>query len=215
METEWFNGELGAEKFAKLEPPRILKTHLPYELWKNQLDKHPDLKIIQTIRNPKDTLVSYYHHLCGDDQSGGFKGTWNQFFEVFQQKRLPWGDYFEHNAEWYKFNKNRKNSLILIYEEMSKDPKTHVAKIANFIGHEISENAVDLIVENSTVEKISPKFKEMYKNFPAWNLEKSLFVRKGVVGDWMNYFSTEQSEYVDAKCKEYLEPLELNFEYSL
>ena len=156
METEWFNGERGADKFAQLEPPRFLKIHLPYELWKIQLVKHPDLKIIQTIRNPEDTLVSYYHHLSSDCQLGGFKGSWDQFFELFQQKKLPWGDYFEQNAKWYKFNMNRKISLVLIYEEMHKDPKAHVAKIVNFIDHDISEKAVDLIVKTPLWKRSHP-----------------------------------------------------------
>ena len=38
---------------------------------------------------------------------------------------------------------------------------------------------------------------------------------KGIVGDWKNYFSEEQSDFVDEKCREYLEPLGLKFEYSL
>ena len=151
METEWFDGVLGAEQFQKLSPPRFLKTHLLFQLWKEKLNRHPDLKIIQTIRNPKDALVSYYHHLSSDGQLGGFNGTWDQFFEVYRQKRLPWGDFFEHNAQWYEFNKERKNSLILVYEEMHKDPKAHVAKIAKFMGHEISDEIIDHIVENSKV----------------------------------------------------------------
>ena len=46
MEIEWSDGETGADKFAKLTPPRYMKTHLPYELWKKQLEKHPNLKVI-------------------------------------------------------------------------------------------------------------------------------------------------------------------------
>ena len=45
METEMVDGETGANKFSILKSPRIMKSHLPYELWKDQLEKHPDLKV--------------------------------------------------------------------------------------------------------------------------------------------------------------------------
>ncbi len=52
---------LGTEKALTEDAPRYLKTHLPLDFWKHNIDKHPELKMIMTIRNPKDVLVSYYH----------------------------------------------------------------------------------------------------------------------------------------------------------
>ena len=215
METLWGNGETGADKFNKLKPPRIMKTHLPYESFKAQLEKHPNLRVIQIIRNPKDTLASWFHHLRSDGHLGGFNGTWDQFFEEFKNNRLIFGDFFDVNANWYKFNKGRESSLILMYEEMKKGPKSHVIKIAKFLGHDLSDKAIDLIVEKSHVKSAGKKFNTLFKEFPAWNSERSNFVRKGEVGDWVNYFSEEQSEHVEQRSKEILEPLGLTFEYSI
>ena len=212
MESESVEGTTGADEFKKLQPPRFMKSHLPYQLWKKQLEKHPNLKIIQTIRNPKDTLVSYYHHYRA---SSGFKGTWDQFFEIFKEKKLAFGDFFEINSQWYKFNRDRPNSLVLRYEEMKKDPKVHVRKIAKFMGHELSDKAIDIIVGKSSVKAVSKKFDDLFKNTGGWKTEKSSFVRKGEVGDWVNYFSEEQSQYVEVQNKEYLEPLGIVFEYSI
>ena len=76
----------------------------------------------------------------------------------FKQKRLSWGDYFEHNANWYKFNKDRKESLVLIYEDMKKSHRDHVIKIAEFLGYDLSDKVIDLIVEK-------PSFKDMSKKY--------------------------------------------------
>ena len=215
METEDGAGVTGAQRFNNLISPRFMKTHLTYELWKKKLDEHPNLRVIQTLRNPKDALVSFYHHVRSDGQLGAFNGTWGEFFELFKRKMLPWGDFFEVNADWYKFNKDRDNSLILTYEEMKQDHRAHVTKIAKFIGHDLSDRAVDLIVEKSSFKNSSPKFKNLFQNFPMWNLDRAHFVRKGEVGDWVNYFSEEQSEFIDAKCKDYFEPLGITFRYSI
>ena len=212
MDLEAPNGETGADKLAKIDGLRILKTHLPYDLWKDNLDKHPNMKVVLTLRNPKDTLVSQFHHYRSAEMLGAFNGTWDQFFELFKAKKLAWGDYFEVNAGWYKFNKDRANSLILKYEDMQKDHRGHVIKIANFMGFELPGEAVDQIVEATTVKMMSPKFAKMLKG-TAWIEERSSFIRKGIVGDWVNYFTQEQSGYVDAETKVFLEPLGISFEY--
>ncbi len=213
MEIEAPNGETGADKLKRLEGQRFLKTHLPYPLWKNTLAKHPNMKVIQTLRNPKDTLVSLYHHVRSDGLCGAFNSTWDQFFEVLKAERGPWGDYFKVNAEWYKFNKDRENSLVVKYEDMKKDHRGHVIKIAKFLGVDLDEKTIDRIVEESTIKSMSKKFEVVEKDDETWKSERSNFIRKGIVGDWVNYFSKEQSEYVDAKTKEYLEPLGITFEY--
>ena len=197
MEVEGMDGETGADKLRKIEGQRFMKTHLSYELWKKQLDKYPNLKVIQTLRNPKDTLVSFYHHTRNSGTMGCFNGTWDQYFEAFKRKQLAWGDYFEVNSSWLKFNQDRPNSLILRYEEMKRDHRNHVIKIAKFLGYDLADSTIDLIVKNSTVEEMAKKFLALEKNGATWKSERSHFIRKGQVGDWVNYFSEEQSEYID------------------
>ena len=212
IETELPNGTVGADIFSNLESPRFMKTHLPYQLWEKQLQKYPNLKVIQTIRNPKDSLVSFYHHMRSDTQLGAFNGSWDQYFELFKQKRLPWGDYFQHNADWYKFNNGRKESLVLKYEEMKKDHRGHVIKIAKFFGCDLSDKVIDIIVEKSTFKTMAKNINSAMEGRPGWKSDRSALLRKGEVGDWVNYFSKEQSEYVEAKSKEYLEPVGLKFD---
>ena len=163
IESEQPDGKLGADIFNTLPSPRFMKTHLPYELWKDQLKKYPNVRVIQTIRNPKDTLVSYYHHFRSSGQLGAFHGTWNQYFEMFREKKLPWGDYFVHNANWYKFSRDREQSLILVYEDMKKSHRGHVIKIAKFLGYDLSDKVIDFIVEKSSLKNMSKNVNDMFK----------------------------------------------------
>ena len=39
---------------------------------------------------------------------------------------------------------------------------------------------------------------------------KAMFIRKGIIGDWKNHFTAEQSARIDAVCAERIE-----FEYEL
>ena len=134
--------------------------------------------------------------------------------KLSKEKQLAWGDYFEVNSSWLKFNKDRPNSLILRYEEMKKDHRNHVIKIAKFLGYDLADRTIDLIVENSTVKAMSRKFVAVEKDDVTWKSERSHFIRKGQIGDWVNLFSHQQSEWIDEKCKEYFAPLGISFEYT-
>ncbi len=221
LEVENPKGECGADLVRKLEPPRVMKTHLPPELYKDLFVRHPKVKVVQTVRNPKDTLVSYFHHYSDAKGMGPFVGTWDQFFEFAFSGKSAYGDLFEITTEWYKFNKDRENSLIIKYEDMKKDHRGHVIKIAKFMGFDLSDKVIDTIVHKTSKNEMREDMNQFYAQlFPSAQRQlegekrKFQFVRKGIVGDWTNYFSKEQSEFVDAKCKEFFEPLGLTFEYS-
>lgn len=61
LSTSFFE-MVGKDTIAALPEPRIITSHLPYEL----LPKHPQAKYIYVVRNPKDCCVSYFHHTKKD-----------------------------------------------------------------------------------------------------------------------------------------------------
>ena len=88
METKFPGGPLMHEIAARKQGPRILKTHLPLCYWKDALDRSPETKVIQTIHNPKDTLVSFYHFHRMNKLLGCLNGTWDEFFEMKKLKPI-------------------------------------------------------------------------------------------------------------------------------
>ncbi len=216
LEAQFPGGNPGSVNLAALtKEPRIIKTHLPLELLKDNIDKMPNMKIIQTIRNPKDTLVSYYHMLRMLPGCEAFKGSWDDFFHLFKIAKLPNGDLFEQTLAWYKYHKARENSLVLIYEDMKQDLRGNVIKIASFVGKKISEKVIDYITEKTTFQNMAKDPKYNMSDPKGFNTNKSKFMRKGVVGDWVEYFSEEQSAYVDAKYQEMFVPEGLVLKFKL
>jgi len=70
------------KSYEDLPSPRLLKTHLHYE-WVPQGEGEDDNpRIVLLIRNPKDCVVSYYHHYTG---FGILECDceWDEFFELF------------------------------------------------------------------------------------------------------------------------------------
>ncbi len=190
-----------------MQGKRVMRSHMYLETWKNELEKNPDVKLIQTIRNPRDTLLSYYKFYCMNEALGAYNGTWDEFFEMVRDQKVT--DYFEFHAEWYPYIKKRNNSLVVFYEEMKADLRGTVEKIAEFLGHNLSKKVLDIIVQKTTFENmakdqmLTPQMAHFRKNF----------ARQGEVGNWKKYFNKDQIEYVDKKCGEMLDPVGLHFEY--
>ena len=177
---------IGYERAQTVEGPRLLKTHLPLQYWKEQLDKNPELKIIQTIRNPRDTLVSAFHFYRTNLMLGGFHGNWDDFFPIVEADQVAFGNFFEHNAEWYSYHKERNNSLVLFYEDMKKNLRGNVKKIADFLGIRVSDKVIDIITKRTTFENMKKDTKLMppvAKKNP-FSSGRSEFMRKGKAGDW-------------------------------
>ncbi len=216
IEVQYPDGSTGAQRFHKMEPPRLMWSHLSFDFFQKQFDQCTNKKIINVMRNPKDTLVSYFHHYSHPPQLGQFTGTWNQFFDLAIQGKLHCEDIFDFMAKWYKFNKDRKNSLVIKYEDMQKDRKGHILKIAKFMGCDVSDNVVDYILQKTSVPVMYDEVNSMTGTKTEDGSYQGLkLVRKGEVGNWVNYFSKQQSDLVDEKCAEHFEPLGLTFQYSL
>ena len=88
MEKERNTGETGAHQLNMLHPPSFMKTHLPYQLWKKQLEKHPNLRVIQTIPNPLWSLFTTVIELVL------FLVNSIEYFELFKRKKLSFGGLF-------------------------------------------------------------------------------------------------------------------------
>ncbi|MGK7940304.1 MAG: sulfotransferase domain-containing protein [Crocosphaera sp.] len=189
--------EVGKDKIEKLPKQRVIKTHLPYNL----TPYNTQAKYIYVARNPFDCLVSFYHHTRGFIKHYDFEdGTFDDFFECFITGEVDFGDYFDHLVGWYE-HKDDDNVLFFTYETMKADLKTIIIKIANFLGDNYlkcidNEEVLNKIIINSSLEN-------MKKDQQRWSSKRPenmpSFIRKGEVGDWKKYFSSEQEKRLTKK----------------
>ncbi|XP_035222150.1 amine sulfotransferase-like [Stegodyphus dumicola] len=117
----------GASAAEEMPRPNAIKFHLPYHL----IPKSDKAKYIYLTRNPKDCCVSYFHHMRNVPEHE-FNGTFDEFFELFIAGKVDYGDYFDHVLSWYA-HRNDPNVLFLTYEEMKKDIRSAIFKMASFI----------------------------------------------------------------------------------
>ena len=206
--------ESGMEKIAKTPTPRLIKTHLPYGMLESQVNVDK-AKFIVVTRNPKDTLVSLYHFYSFLKAFGPYSGTWDQFFdEMVKTGELVHGDLLVHNLHWWQ-NRHKENVLVVRYEDMKTDLNKSVERVATFLGKEMEASVIKKISEASSFSSMKSNPATNFKNHPGFDQTRGQFMRKGVIGDWRNYFSLEQSRYIDELCdaikeSEVSDPLFLN-----
>ncbi|XP_071502301.1 sulfotransferase 1C2-like [Diadema antillarum] len=194
-----------AEVAREMPSPRILKSHcrlswLPEDIRKDE----PKAKVIYVARNPKDIAASFFHFCRLVDALPSYS-SWDVFFEEFISGRAPQGSWFENVLPWWE-RRNHPNVLFLKYEDMKKDLRGTVERVARFIGKSLSDDVINRIAEASTFgamkksKSANPDFilaKVGVAQKEQENKSSSSFMRKGSVGDWKNYFTVAQNRRFD------------------
>ena len=181
----------------KTAAPRHFKTHLPFHFLSDCFQRSRP-KVISVIRNPFDQLVSYYHFYRMYRPWGQFTGSWDEFYnDLYKKDKLFYGSYFDHVAGWWDVREEHKDHILYItYEDLLRDTRTGLLKVASFLGKDLSEEAVCSILTQTSFKKMKENSKMNKSNDADMDNNIVPFFRKGTVGDWMSYFSTEQKEEI-------------------
>ena len=101
---------------------------------------------------------------------------------------------------------------------MIKDLRGSVQKIAQFMCYNLDESVIDKITEQSTFDSMKANPLVNPDGYPQ-NLDQNIkknttpFLRKGIIGDWRNHFTDEQSSRLDEYVKRMREAgLEFSFD---
>jgi len=157
--------------------PRVVKSHLRY----HEIPKGPG-RYIYGIRNGLDVAVSSHYH--ARNWVPGFRQCpRGEFFSRFLAGRVPFGNWFEHVAEWLR-NEDRLNVLVVTYEELSADLEAGVKRIADFCGIMIDPAAMPRILERCSFAFMREHDAKFTIRRPKPAGPDTAFIRQGQVGGW-------------------------------
>lgn len=200
----------GLQLAEEMEPPRVLKTHLPIQLIPPSFWKQ-NCKVIYVARNAKDSLVSYFHF---QRMTKGLPdpGTWDDYFMAFLSGTLPWGSWFDHVNGWWKA-KDKHRVLYVFYEDMKKDLRLEIQRVESFLDKDLPEEVLEKICQHTTFQAMKENPMANYTTMPTTVMDQSVspFMRKGIVGDWKNHFLVAQNEWFDWEYKRRMDGTGLDF----
>ncbi|KAL1468626.1 hypothetical protein MTO96_041357 [Rhipicephalus appendiculatus] len=187
---------VGKDTIAALPEPRIVTTHLEYQL----VPKHPSAKYIYVVRNPKDCCVSFFHHTKKTKAYNFEQGTFEDYLQLFI--------------------KGETELRRLLRAPGLKDPAAAVLRIAKFLDVRDAElldadsNRFKEIVRDSSIDAMKEHYNASYQKALGGNgvdewIERKdyplarappppdVMVRKGIIGDWRNHFTADQSRRIE------------------
>lgn len=161
-------------------------------------------KIIFLIRDPRDTLVSYYHQLFSRNQR--YSGTLSEFLRnpVLGTERI---------LAFLKFifqEKPNFNHHFVYYENLHQNPHKELSKLLEFAEYSINPEFIEEAVKFASFENMRKMEREgQYgdKLSPVdFGNPNSFKVRKGQIGSFQEELSTRDIEYLQKRISQRLPP---------
>jgi sulfotransferase len=186
---------------------RIFNTHLRWDMLPK--DDNGGAKYIYLVRDGRDALTSFYHHMSNQHpDDGGFEGDFEAFFQQFLDGTIAYGKWSHHLASWMphcvgeKNNANAKPQILLVrYEDLKADLQQQVFRIARFL--ELDDVAKDPALMNQVLERTSFQWMRDHQHLfhprsVRWTPGFS-FIRKGGVGDHSTLFDeAHQNKFMES-----------------
>ena len=184
-----------------------IRTHLRPAFFKHMLDNIDTCpKFIVVLRNPKDTLVSFFHFersrtdLLMDE-------NFEQFFERYRDNGLKFGDSIDHIVSWWR-HKEHPCVHIVFYEDLLDNFMENIRQVAKFLECPLSVEDEERVRRESCLKAMRSRGVSAYhKDIIDESVQP--FFRKAIKGEWRTMFSKEQQNYVDRDIKAKLHPLGL------
>jgi hypothetical protein len=117
---------------GKLLGRRVFNTHLRWsQMPRSNTSK---AKYIYVIRDGKDVVTSFFHHLSNQANAGGFEGSFNEFFDMWLEGTLPYGKYIDHIKSWLlRAGNGKDNVLVVYYDKLKSDLNYELIRINSFL----------------------------------------------------------------------------------
>jgi hypothetical protein len=205
----WFDVALTKNpiSLARMPSPRIFKTHRAFP----ELPKKG--RFIYLVRNPKDSCVSYYYHSL----LSGSSWSLPEFTARFVRGRVRWGSWFKHLDDCLRHTNDRP-ILVIRYDDISKARDQVVDKVSAFCGIRLDESKRLAIIDRCSLQFMKQYDRKFDPRFAMQTVSSESFVRKGLIGDWVNELAPRSARLIDRhlertlkEVKQFLSSDELTF----
>lgn len=136
-------------------------------------------RVVYLIRDGRDAMVSYFHHLSA------IHGSEPDFLKMVSDgEGLFPCRWHEHVEAWTK-NPYRAQMITVRYESLKANPVPELRRLCEFAGLDRSEESLQSIATACSFEAMRDREKTMGWDSTVWPREKA-FVRRGEVGSFKN-----------------------------
>ena len=184
------------------EVPYFVKTHRKYRA------VYARSKKIFLVRNPLDTMVSYYAYQASRADSapairegrylprnvGTLRNEYGAIRDFIHDQMPEW---CEHYSSW-----KGVSDVMVHYEKMKIDPVGAIGGALTSVGIRLADDILERAVDNSSLERMK-KVEEQQGLSDKMPVMKGKFVRSGAVGQWKHAMTADDVRCVEKYMEEY------------
>ena len=157
---------------------RLFKSHSLPPSW----NVPNNVKFITVVRDPRDIIISNIHYLANLSPD---LGGWPEMQGLSNPERIKLylkRGVFDLNLlrSWSEYD----GCVTVRYEDMLKSPRSSLLAVIEWLDIEIPDCDVDRVIESNS-------FKRLSSGRAAGQEDRKSFFRKGISGDWKNYFDSD------------------------
>lgn len=189
----------GRLEFAE-GPPRILKTHFPFDpRYRN---------LIHLIRDPRDVIVSYFHyskglpHLFVEPIRGQLKLP--QFVDLFLRGKVWPGHLRTHSASYSNQSRNVRYTCIR-YEQLLAEPRQEYRRLLEAAGIDFPTDALDALTEHASFSNMRQLHRPETARAGMVETNPVYILRSGVAGQHAQVLRDRTRERIESELAVYLE----------
>jgi hypothetical protein len=155
--------------YRRHQTPMYFKTH--------HLPRPEYRRVIYLLRDGRDVMVSYYHHLRA------LNGDAVDFAEIVRTGRhlIP-SKWHDHVNAW-RSNPFGAEILTVRYEDLLEEPVSQLRRVCDFAGIERSAELLEMVSRKSSFTKMREKEEKTGWANPEWPSSR-FFVRRGEAGSF-------------------------------
>ncbi len=186
---------------SEAKPGQVLHGHHPYCTEIQSLIQAQDVRVIIMVRDPRDQVVSNLFHLRRDTSN-----VWHAPFLAMSLDEgiyslvegRPAGDgrpclpsvndFFKISLSWQTAN---PPVLFVRYEDLLQDTMRELQRILDYLDIKLSTSLQKSIVERNRFERLSIGRKLWKPARKSGQEDRESHFRKGIQGDWKNYFTDQ------------------------
>lgn len=192
IDSDLAPGAMSVDEAVNLPSPRCFQSHWYPNMHLKKQSRRGINKFVVIMRNPFDTIVSFYFHSRGFEKFYLFTGDFPCFFDAYLAGKTDFNDYFGFQLQWFlRAKDDPSNVLLIFYEDIVLHRQREVTKVANFLGiHDPS--IIEQAVAKSAFDVQKREEAIMHDANRAMDKGAESFFRKGEIGDWRNHFTSHQ-----------------------
>jgi hypothetical protein len=188
-----FNGEIA--RYHTVQAGDVVHGHdwLSPEL-AEILDRNA-IRVVLMIRDPRDQLISRVFHIRRVQDH-----AWHERLKAVSMEEaislcIEGGDgvpgtrtMIELTQTWLD---NRINIVYVRYEELLAEPVKEFHRVVDYLGIEMTDALVESIVARNQFERLATGKKFWKESRKQGQADPNSHFRKGITGDWQNYFNED------------------------